>query len=45
MIAGLPIDAWILLVLSIGIPLAIEFKFFFTHRKKQKSSIHKELRS
>ena len=38
MIAGLPIEAWLLLIVSIGIPLAIELKFFFTHRKgKQKS--------
>jgi hypothetical protein len=39
MIAGLPIEAWLLLLFSIGAPLAIEFKFFFTHRnKKQKSN-------
>ncbi|MGK0297416.1 MAG: hypothetical protein ACI9XC_001019 [Gammaproteobacteria bacterium] len=39
MIAGLPIEAWLLLAFSIGVPLAIEFKFFLTHRnKKQKSN-------
>jgi hypothetical protein len=38
MIAGLPIEAWLLLVLSIAVPLAIEFKFFFTHRKTNKNS-------
>ena len=38
MIAGLPTEAWILLVLSIGVPLTIEFKFFFTHRNEKKQS-------
>ena len=33
MIAGLPVDTWLLLIVSVGLPLAIELKFFFTHRK------------
>ena len=33
MIAGLPFETWLLLILSVGLPLAIELKFFFTHRK------------
>lgn len=35
MIAGLPIEAWLLLILSVGVPLAIELKFFFTHRNEK----------
>jgi hypothetical protein len=38
MIAGLPIEAWLLLVLSIVVPLAIEFKFFFAHRNTKQNS-------
>jgi hypothetical protein len=37
MIAGLPIEAWLLLILSVGIPLAIELKFFFTHRNEKRN--------
>jgi hypothetical protein len=33
MIAGLPVETWLLLILSVGLPLAIELKFFFTHRE------------
>ena len=35
MIAGLPLETWLLLILSIAVPLAIELKFFFTHRNEQ----------
>jgi hypothetical protein len=36
MIAGLPFEAWLLLVFSIAVPLAIELKFFFTHHKRNR---------
>jgi len=35
MIAGLPLETWLLLILSIGIPLAIEYKFYSTHHKRK----------
>ena len=35
MIAGLPIVSWLLLIFSIGVPLAIVLTFFFTHRKEK----------
>jgi hypothetical protein len=38
MIAGLPLEAWLLLILSICMPLAIELKFFFTHYKRKNKS-------
>jgi len=38
MIAGLPFETWLLLLLSIGMPIAIEIKFYFTHsRQKNKT--------
>lgn len=36
MIAGMPAGAWLLLILAVGIPLAIELKFFFTHYNEKK---------
>ena len=38
MIAGLPVEAWLLLIFSVGVPLAIELKFFFTHRNEKSSA-------
>lgn len=32
MIAGLPWTAWLLLVAAVGIGLALELGFYFTHR-------------
>jgi hypothetical protein len=33
MIAGLPWTSWILLLLAVGLGLAVELIFYFTHKK------------
>lgn len=34
MIAGLPVESWLLLVFSVGLPLYIVLRFFVSHRRK-----------
>lgn len=36
MIAGLPWQAWLLLLISVGLGLAIEITFFRAHRKERR---------
>jgi hypothetical protein len=38
MIAGLPWTAWILLIASVGLGLAIELVFYFNHRAADRRS-------
>ena len=37
MILGLPIDAWLLLVLAVGLGLGLEIAFLLAHRRDGKS--------
>ncbi|NIT86525.1 MAG: hypothetical protein GWM92_05140 [Gemmatimonadetes bacterium] len=36
MIAGMPVSAWILLLVSVGLPLVIVLVFFTAHRKERR---------
>jgi hypothetical protein len=42
MIAGMPFETWLLLILSVAIPLAIELKFYFTHRNEKQKKVDRE---
>jgi len=42
MIAGMPFETWLLLILSVAVPLAIELKFFFTHRNEKQEKVDRE---
>ena len=35
MIAGLPVESWLLLAFSVGFPLYLVLRFFFSHRRRQ----------
>lgn len=44
MIANLPVESWLLLILAIGIGLGIEVFFFISQRKIQRQHLEPEAR-
>ncbi len=38
----MPFETWLLLILSVVVPLAIELKFFFTHRNENQGKVDRK---